>query len=149
MAHPSLTLAEKRAILASWASDASAIASCPALRAPEGLKAPVSIDAILEALCELDGGPRDPPGGKPKRRSPSRGCWRPEEDPMEDIRLPRHVIDRLEHRWASRLQQDLKAWSSRSRPVHAHHVQTDGARFIRFCRQTRAPENGGGPAPSP
>ena len=36
--HPSLTLAEKRAILASWASDASAIASCPALRAPEGLK---------------------------------------------------------------------------------------------------------------
>jgi len=66
--HPSLTLAEKRAILASWASDASAIASCPALRAPEGLKAPVSIDSILEALCELDGDPRDPPGGKPQRR---------------------------------------------------------------------------------
>jgi hypothetical protein len=65
--HPSLTLGEKRAILASWASDASAIASCPALRAPEGLKMPVSIDAILEALCELDGGPRDPPGGKPQR----------------------------------------------------------------------------------
>ena len=37
--HPSLTLAEKRAILASWASDASAIAS-RALRAPEGLKMP-------------------------------------------------------------------------------------------------------------
>jgi hypothetical protein len=50
VAHPSLTLAERRAILASWASDASAIAFCPALRAPEGLKAPVSIDAILEAL---------------------------------------------------------------------------------------------------
>jgi len=32
------------------------------------LKAPVSIDAILEALRELDGGPRNPPGGKPKRR---------------------------------------------------------------------------------
>jgi hypothetical protein len=55
--HPSLTLAEKRAI-----------ASCPALRAPEGLKMPISIDAILEALCELDGGPRNPPGGKPQRR---------------------------------------------------------------------------------
>jgi hypothetical protein len=40
--HPSLTLAEKRAILASWDSDASAIASCAALRAPEGLKMPVS-----------------------------------------------------------------------------------------------------------
>ena len=34
---PALTLAGKRAILASWASDASAIASCPALRAPDGL----------------------------------------------------------------------------------------------------------------
>jgi hypothetical protein len=65
--HPALTLGEKRAILASWASDASAIASCPALRAPEGLKSPVSIDAILEALCALDGGPRHPPGGKPNR----------------------------------------------------------------------------------
>src|SRR3954468_5862436 len=68
VAHPDLTLAEKRAILASWASDASAIASYPALRAPEGLKMPVSIDAILDALCELDGDPRTPPGGKPLRR---------------------------------------------------------------------------------
>jgi hypothetical protein len=67
LSHAGLTLAEKRAILASWASDASAIASCPSLRAPEGLKAPVTIDEILEALCALDGGPRLPPGGKPMR----------------------------------------------------------------------------------
>jgi hypothetical protein len=67
VAHPSLSISEKRAILASWASDASAIASCPALRAPAGLKAPVTIDEILEALCGLDGGPRHPPGGKPNR----------------------------------------------------------------------------------
>lgn len=65
--HPTLTLSEKRAILASWASDASAIASCPALRAPDGLKGPVAIDDVLEALCALDGGPRHPPGGKPMR----------------------------------------------------------------------------------
>ncbi|WP_298881951.1 hypothetical protein [uncultured Bradyrhizobium sp.] len=64
---PNLSLSEKRAILASWASDASAIASCPSLRAPEGLKAPVNIDEILEALCALDESPRDPPGGKPMR----------------------------------------------------------------------------------
>ena len=50
VADPTLSLSEKRAILASWASDASAIASCPALRAPDGLMAPVSIDEILEAL---------------------------------------------------------------------------------------------------
>jgi len=65
--HAGLTTAEKRAILASWASDASAIASCPSLRSPAGLKKPVSIDEILAALCELDGGPRNPPGGKPFR----------------------------------------------------------------------------------
>jgi hypothetical protein len=44
VSHPTLSLSEKQAILASWASDASAIASCPALRAPDGLKAPVTID---------------------------------------------------------------------------------------------------------
>src|SRR6476659_2603835 len=89
VAHPDLTLAEKRAILASWASDASAIASCPALRAPEGLEAPVSIDALLEALCELDGGPRNTPGGTPKRRfATARALAAPEEDRMEDIAYP-------------------------------------------------------------
>ena len=67
VAHPSLSISEKRAILASWASGASAIASCPALRALASLKAPVTVDEILEALCELDGGPRNPPGGKPNR----------------------------------------------------------------------------------
>jgi hypothetical protein len=80
VAHPSLTLAEKRAILASWASDASAIASCPTLRAPEGLKAPVSIDAILEALRELDGGPAIRRAESPSAASPRRVRWRLEED---------------------------------------------------------------------
>jgi len=65
--HPALTLSEKRAILASWASDASAIASRPSMRAPAGLKKPVSIDEILDALRALDGGPWTPPGGKPCR----------------------------------------------------------------------------------
>lgn len=68
ISHPALSRSEKRAILASWASDASAIASCPGLRAPEGLKAPVTLDEILEALCALDEGPRNPPGGKPMRQ---------------------------------------------------------------------------------
>jgi len=75
IAHPELSLAEKRAILASWASDASAVASCPALRAPDGLQAPVHIDEILEALCALDGsGPRHPPGGKPMRLRSTERC---------------------------------------------------------------------------
>jgi hypothetical protein len=73
LSEPLLSLSEKRALLASWASDASSIASCPALRAPTGVKAPGTIDQILKALYELDGGPRHPPGGKPYRlRSTSR-----------------------------------------------------------------------------
>lgn len=50
---------------------------------------------------------------------------------MEDIKLPRHVIDRLEDRWASRLQQDARAWSSdKAKPFESRHVQTDGAGVI-------------------
>ena len=63
----SLTTAEKRTILASWASDASAVVSCPALRALPGAKSPVPIDEILEALRALDGDDGLPPGGKPMR----------------------------------------------------------------------------------
>ena len=71
----SLSLAEKRSILASWASDASAIESCPTLRAPEALRAPVRIDEILAALRELDGlGPHNPPGGKPMRLRSVQRC---------------------------------------------------------------------------
>jgi hypothetical protein len=50
---------------------------------------------------------------------------------MEDIRLPRHVIDRRENRWAIRLQQDARAWSSeKARSFESRYVQTDGARVI-------------------
>src|SRR3569833_1003431 len=73
LAQEGLTVAEKRAILASWASDASAVNSCPSLRAIPSLQQPVTIDEILEALSSLDHRPR-PPGGKPfRRRSVSRG----------------------------------------------------------------------------
>jgi hypothetical protein len=49
LADQTLTLAEKRSILASWASDAAAVTSCPALRRVPGQRQPVSIDDILEA----------------------------------------------------------------------------------------------------
>jgi hypothetical protein len=67
LADTSLSRAEKRAILASWASDAAAVASCPSLRAMPGASTVVSIDDILEALSSLDRGPRHPPGGKTQR----------------------------------------------------------------------------------
>jgi hypothetical protein len=50
---PDLTLNEKRAILASWASDACAIEAAPDLRsAPTGR--PVRFDDIMDALRTLD-----------------------------------------------------------------------------------------------
>jgi hypothetical protein len=67
LADATLSRAEKRAILASWASDAAAINSCPALREVPGTKKIVSIDDILEVLSSLDHHPRHPPGGKKQR----------------------------------------------------------------------------------
>ncbi len=49
-----LSLNEKRAILASWASDACAIEAAPELRR-QGNGRPVSFDDIMEALKVLDG----------------------------------------------------------------------------------------------
>ena len=50
---PDLTLNEKRAILASWASDACAIEAAPDLRS-NARGAPVRFDDIMEALRTLD-----------------------------------------------------------------------------------------------
>jgi hypothetical protein len=51
---PDLTLNEKRAILASWASDACAVEAAPALRQTPGAGKPVRVDDIMEALRALD-----------------------------------------------------------------------------------------------
>ncbi len=52
---PDLTLNEKRAILASWASDACAIEAAPTLRRIPGRKEPVRFDDVMDALRALDG----------------------------------------------------------------------------------------------
>jgi hypothetical protein len=54
LADPDLTVNEKRAILASWASDACAVEAAPALRCAPGGRRPVTVDEILEALRTLD-----------------------------------------------------------------------------------------------
>jgi hypothetical protein len=54
VADPDLTVNEKRAILASWASDACAVEAAPALRCVPGGRSQVSVDEILEALRDLD-----------------------------------------------------------------------------------------------
>jgi hypothetical protein len=51
---PDLTLNEKRAILASWASDACAIEAAPELRQAPGTERPVRFDDVMDALRTLD-----------------------------------------------------------------------------------------------
>jgi hypothetical protein len=54
VADADLTVNEKRAVLASWASDACAVEAAPALRHAPGAADAVSVDEILEALRSLD-----------------------------------------------------------------------------------------------
>lgn len=49
-----LSIAEMRALLASWASDACAVESCPPLRHPRFAQQPVGFDEVMEALSSLD-----------------------------------------------------------------------------------------------
>jgi hypothetical protein len=68
-----LTVDERRAILASWASDACAVDSNPALRHPPQASAPVTFDEIMDALMQLD---------RVKRAAKSSGgTWWPRQRP--------------------------------------------------------------------
>jgi len=49
-----LPISEKRAILASWASDASAVQDAPALRWLLGTPEPVPFDDVRDALLRLE-----------------------------------------------------------------------------------------------
>jgi len=60
--HPTLEPEVKRAILASWASDASAVPGQPALRRPAGIDKAMPVDDVLDALRALDG---NAPGATP------------------------------------------------------------------------------------
>jgi hypothetical protein len=63
---PDLTLNEKRAILASWASDACALEAAPELReTPSGTQ--VRFDEIMEALRGLDRQANDGAASVPRR----------------------------------------------------------------------------------
>jgi hypothetical protein len=64
---PDLSINEKRAILASWASDACAVEAMPSLRkSPAG--ATVTFDDIMDALKELDAEARKGVNRTPKYR---------------------------------------------------------------------------------
>lgn len=59
---------EKRAILASWASDLHAVESLPELRHPPGVHHPVRYTDILDALKKLDDWRDEDSQTRPTRR---------------------------------------------------------------------------------
>jgi hypothetical protein len=54
LANAGLTASEQRAILSSWASDACAVESLPALRHAPFASRPVTFGEIMDALAQLD-----------------------------------------------------------------------------------------------
>ena len=54
--HPQLEPEVKRAILASWASDANAVESRPDLRQPPEASRPLRLSEVMDALRNLDSG---------------------------------------------------------------------------------------------
>lgn len=67
-----LSVAEKRVILSSWASDMYAVASNPTLREVPGLPRSLRLEEILDALRKLDEDDGPPPRGGMAMR-----VWRP------------------------------------------------------------------------
>ena len=61
LSDPALSPAEKRCILAAWASDAFAVEDCPWLRQLPGSDSPIAVGEILRALRELDEDDDPPP----------------------------------------------------------------------------------------
>ncbi len=68
-----LPSSEKRAILSSWASDACAVDSCPALRHPPFASQPIGFDEIMDALASLD----RPESGRPPGDGRASRCTTP------------------------------------------------------------------------
>ena len=69
---PDLTLNEKRAILATWASDACAIEAVPSWRHLPGGKRPIPFDDVMDALRALDQEAREQGRAAAYRRAPTR-----------------------------------------------------------------------------
>jgi hypothetical protein len=90
---PDLTVNEKRAILASWASDACAVEAAPLFRFAPGVKKPVSFDDVMEALRALDGQAQRNNTAARYRRSLRRHRLRKRSDSADANRGPCHTLN--------------------------------------------------------
>jgi hypothetical protein len=118
-----LSTADKRAILSSWASDANALEQQPWLRLAPGQRQPVLLRAILDALRRLDDDEPPPKGGAAIRL---RG----------DRAVERETGDDLQCSW--RTHHDVARHPARFRPVPMPGLRRDHAARRRRAASGRA-----------
>jgi hypothetical protein len=58
---------------------------------------------------------------------------------MDDAKLPRHVLDKVERRWASRLARDAASWRSEKSIVPDRSAVVDRAGRVIPVTVRRAP----------
>jgi hypothetical protein len=92
----SLTLAEQRAILSAWASDACAVESAPPLRHAPFAARPVTFDEVMDALVALD-----------RRQAPALSV-----DPVKKAKTFKKASSHRHHR-PSAIERNIGATSSR------------------------------------
>jgi hypothetical protein len=93
-----LTLAEQRAILSAWASDACAVESAPPLRHAPFAPQPVTFDEVMDALVALD-----------RRRAPALSA-----NPVKKAKKSKKASSHR-HRHSSTMERNIGAtWS---RPI--------------------------------
>ena len=92
----------------------------------------MTIDEILEALCALDGGPRNPPGGRPMRlRSPSGGL-RPDRRAIAMDKATSYPNDPSDQAIVRALQAQVQAW--RATKPDRRSVTDTGVPVVRLRR---------------
>ena len=57
---------------------------------------------------------------------------------MSSTELPRHIVDRLERRWAKKLEQQARAWKSDK--SESRSLTNQGIPVIRRVKRSRPPQ---------
>jgi hypothetical protein len=63
---------------------------------------------------------------------------------MDQSKLPRHVVDRFERRWAQQLEKQAQAWKDAR--ADARNVTAGGVPVVRRGKRARVPERRTAPA---
>jgi hypothetical protein len=63
---------------------------------------------------------------------------------MDQSKLPRHIVERFERRWAQQLEKQAQAWKGAR--ADAHSATETGVPVVRRGKRARVPERRQAPA---